>query len=204
MRSVPINLPKQPKPILGKLEKRSAKKRALGTVDPRRLAEEKTPSHGFTKVCIKCDSVYYDKKWYTKEELARHLEKREELKGKKFENWFREELKKAKRVICEADKQRKDWSEGVVILDGLNSKIKREVLNLVKNIDREGRKNDMEDKIVAMEDLGERVVIYTSENQLAHRIGKQVASAFKGGKLEYKFSNREEAARIYWQAPEMK
>lgn len=191
-------------PILGKLAKRSAKGIILGTVDPRRLAEEKTPSRGFTKICPKCNSVYYDKKWYAPEELARHLARRRELKDKNFEKWFRAELKRAKKVICEADKQRKDWSEGVVILDGLNPKIKRDVLNLVKNIDREGRKNDVEDKIVAMEDHGDQLVIYTSENQLAHRIGKQVNQAFKLGKLEIKFSDREEATRVYWSAPELK
>jgi NMD protein affecting ribosome stability and mRNA decay len=202
MRSLPAKLSKQPKNNLGKRKKGIVQEKAISAVDPRRMNADTTPSRGFIKICTKCGAVFYDKKWYAKEELAGHLAKRKELKGGNFERWFKEALKEAKRVVCEADKQHKDFSEGVVILENLNPKIKQEVLNLVKNINQEGRKNDVEDKIVAIEDHGNKITIYTSENQLAHRIGKQVASAFKGGKLTIKFSDQEDATRVYWQAPE--
>lgn len=204
MRSVPIKLPKQPKLNLGRLAKKSSKKRLLATVDPRRLVEEKTPSRELTKICPKCGSIYYDKKWYAQEELARHLARRQELRGQSFERWFKDQLKKARSILCEADRQNKNWAEGVVVLEGLNGRIRFDVLNLIKNIDREGRKSDVEDRVIALEDHGERVVVYTSENQLAHRIGKQVASAFKGGKLEIKFSDRDDATRVHWTAPKLK
>lgn len=204
MRSSFTKLPEQPKNDSSSRKKKISRGKASNTVDPRRLNAETTPSRGFTKICIKCDAVFYDKKWYAKEELAKHLKnKKEVLKVGTFDRWFKEALKSAKKTICEADKQGKNFSEGVVVLDNLNSKIKKEVLNLIKNINQEGRKNDIEDRIVAMEEHGNQITIYTSENQLAHRIGKQVASAFKGGKLKIKFSDREDATRVYWQAPEV-
>jgi hypothetical protein len=205
MRSLPAKLSKQSKNNLGKRKTGTKKEKSISSVDPRRMNAETTPSRGFIQICTKCEAVFYDKKWYAKEDLAKHLKNKKEVSNVgTFDRWFKEALKSAKKTICEADKQHKDFSEGVVVLENLNSKIKQEVLNLVKNINQEGRKNDIEDRIVAMEDHGNQIIIYTSENQLAHRIGKQVASAFKGGKLEIKFSDREDATRVYWQAPDLK
>jgi len=182
--------------------KRSLKSRRQATVDPRRLSDIKSLKSGGMRICPKCGSIYYDKKWYAPEELARHLAKRAELKEVNFAKWLTKAKQVARETLCAADRQGKDNSEGVVILKGLRPGLKEQVMRLVKNIDREGRKNDVEDKILSIEDHGEEVTIYTSENQLAHRMGNQIASAFKKGKLQIKFSDREDATRVYWQAPE--
>lgn len=192
--------------ILGKLTRRKDKLAKLKTREPRRVQGTTWPRGIKAKkgvaICPACNEIFYDKKWWGTEELRRHLLQRAELKNKSFISWLKSVS--SYQLRCPEDRQRRDqWFEGIVTLQGITPSIKREVLNLVKNVGQyAGRhRKDVESEILKIEDQGETIIIYASENQLAMRIGKQVARAHKGGKLDIRFSHQDDAVRVYWQAP---
>lgn len=148
--------------------------------------------------CSRCDAIYFDEHWHT-------------IPG--FWQAYKKMLPKKKIIeeVCYECKwikdghldRKNDWAgkegwEGEVILDNLIPKDKDEILNLVRNIGKRALKRDPQDKIIRIKDEGKRVIITTTENQLAVSIGKQVARAFKGGNLEIKWSHEDEPARVRW------
>lgn len=93
--------------------------------------------------------------------------------------------------------------EGELILENLISDDKKEILNLVRNVGKRAFLRDPEDQIIKIDDRGEKVIITTTENQLAVSIGKQVASAFKGGHMEIIWSAEDAPARVRWARKEV-
>ena len=134
-------------------------------------------------VCPECNSAYFDKSW--------HHSLREEKP---------EHLQKEKRVIfklCPADEmKKKKMYEGEVTIVLGDLKIKQDVLNSIKNSDGLARQRDTLDRVLWTEDKGNTIKVFTSENQLAVKIGKKLSSAHPGGKLEIKHSKDEDVSRV--------
>ncbi len=138
-------------------------------------------------VCKKCGAVYMKKHWYANARLS----------------LFLREQKNIKYAVCNECSLKPLSERGAYLYEGeiklLNlGNDKNEVLNLVKNVGARAVKRDPEDQILKIEDKGDALRVITSENQLAVSIGKQVASAFKGGVLKIQFSHQEEVARVIW------
>jgi hypothetical protein len=72
---------------------------------------------------------------------------------------------------------------------------------LARNVANRAGRRDPEDRIIKIVDAGESVVIYTTENQLAVSIGKQIHSARKGGTLVITWSHQDKPVRVRWTAP---
>lgn len=148
--------------------------------------------------CERCGAVYFDEHWHTIpgfwEAYRRLLPKPKVI----------EELCTECKWVKAGHADRKwDWAgkvdyEGEVILDNLIPADKGEILNLVRNVGKRAIKRDPEDQIIRIKDEGKRVIITTTENQLAVSLGKQVARAFKGGNLEIKWSHEDEPVRVKW------
>lgn len=75
---------------------------------------------------------------------------------------------------------------------------KEEILHLVRNVGKRANERDPEDRIVRIREQGGRIVVLTTENQLAVSIGKQVHRARKGGTLEIVWSKTDKPARVHW------
>jgi NMD protein affecting ribosome stability and mRNA decay len=140
--------------------------------------------------CSRCGAVYLDNHWHTIPDFAkiyaRSLPKKEITKELCAEcNWIK------------GGKDKTGW-EGELILENLVPEEKNEILNLVRNVGKRAFLRDPEDQIIKIEDMGSKVRITTTENQLAASIGKQVSWAFKGGKLEIKWSDEDAPARVKW------
>ena len=150
------------------------------------------------RICSRCQAVYFDEHWHT-------------IPG--FWEIYKKTLPKQKIIeeLCVECKwvksghadRKADWAgkvgyEGEVILENLISEDKNEILNLVRNVGKRAIKRDPEDQIIRIKDEGRRVIITTTENQLAVSIGKQVARAFKGGNLEINWSHEDAPARVKW------
>ncbi|NQU83803.1 MAG: hypothetical protein HQ536_03770 [Parcubacteria group bacterium] len=146
--------------------------------------EKETKGRRGVILCSECDAVYYDKHWHTNKKYAAVLRGQ---KGVKAEP-------------CPECKNVKSSSfEGEVALKNLPlSEKKTEILNLVRNVGKRATKRDPEDRIIKIEDKGNTVRILTTENQLAVSIGKQLDSAFKGGSLKIKWSEKNALARVIW------
>lgn len=138
-------------------------------------------------LCSDCGSVYFDKSWHNRleEEKVAHF-------------------KPGKRVnfeLCPACKMKKDKifeGEIIIKLKSKNEKVKSDVLNTIKNSDKQGQELDPMDRILWMENRQDGLRIFTSENQLAVRIGKKLKSSFGGSKLEIKHTG-EDIIRVYWE-----
>ena len=137
--------------------------------------------------CSDCGVVYFDKSWHhgLLEEKQEHLKENRQFKF----------------TLCPACKMAKDKifeGEVVVKLKSKNEKVKSDVLNTIKNSDEQARERDPMDRILWAEDKGDEVRFFTSENQLAVRIGKKLESSFLGSKLEIKHTG-EDMIRVYWE-----
>src|SRR3989338_7954072 len=124
-------------------------------------------------ICNGCDSVFFDKAWHHRleEEKSAHLKTDRKIK---FE-------------LCPACKMERDkLFEGELVINIKNKElsIKNNVLNTVKNSDKQARERDPMDRILRIEERADGIHIFTSENQLAVRIGKKLKSSFPKSNLE--------------------
>jgi hypothetical protein len=140
--------------------------------------------------CSRCGAVYLDNHWHTVPDFAKIYAK----------SLLKKEIIKELCAECKwivGGKNKTGW-EGELILENLVPEEKSEILNLTKNVGARATLRDPEDQIIKIEDFGKKMRITTTENQLAVSIGKQIASAFKGGKLEIIWSDEDAPARVRW------
>lgn len=144
------------------------------------------------RLCVRCDAVQYDGHWHTAPKLAAQL--RAGKRGKKDKDALCDECRYAAHGPAGAP-----LFEGELTLDGLAlPEEKAAVLALVRSFGKKAAKRDPEDRIVSIDDRGDRVVVRMSENQMAAGMGKAIDSAFKGGKLRIVWSKDDLPARVYW------
>src|SRR3989338_7530229 len=135
--------------------------------------------------CPQCDAVYYYKSWH--HNLLNY-------KGVSTDKGFVFKL-------CPADQMKKDgFFEGEVVVENFPKQEGEEILNLIKNIGEKAYGRDVLDRIFNTEILDSKIVVTTSENQLAKQIGKSINKAKKGSKLDESFSEEDVIRmRVYWQ-----
>jgi hypothetical protein len=147
------------------------------------------------RLCSRCEAVWYGGHWHTAPNLAAAIKAKRKL-AKPSKDVFCEECRY---VVHGPADQSAALFEGELTLDGLIDKAeKAQILAAVRNAAKRAQKRDPEDRIVAIDDRGERVVVTTTENQLAVSLGKAVESAFKGGKLRIVWSSDDLPARVHW------
>ena len=135
--------------------------------------------------CSDCGVVYFDKSWHHDffEEKLKHLKGNEQFKF----------------TFCPACKMKKDRifeGELTIKLKTYNLKLKTDILNTINNSDKQARERDSMDRILWTEEREDGTHVFTSENQLAVKIGKNLKSSFPGSKLEIKHSG-EDVIRVY-------
>src|SRR3989344_5773319 len=137
-------------------------------------------------LCSGCGSVYFDKSWHHRLEDDKESHLKEDRRAK-FE-------------LCPACKMKRDKvfeGELVVKLKAESLKHKADILNTIKNSDDQARERDPMDRVLWSEEREDSIHIFTSENQLAVRIGKKLESSFPSSKLEMRHSG-EDIVRVYW------
>ncbi len=149
------------------------------------------------QLCTRCEAVWYDGHWHTAPALAATLraKKKAAVKGSK------------KPLLCNecriavngpADPKQARF-EGQLTLEGLtDDKEKAEILATARNFGKKQTKRDPEDRVIAIDDRGARVVITTTENQTAVGMGKAIAASHKGGDLVISWSKTDLPARVRW------
>lgn len=162
-----------------------------GNTAPRRLHSKKEEQEfGLAdkefELCPDCNSIFFDKAWHHLfEEDAKHTKEEKKIRFK----------------TCPACQMKKDKifeGELIIKLESDNTQLKAEVLNIIENSDRQAREKDPMDRILWTEKQDDSLHIFTSENQLAVKIGKKLESSLKGGALEIKHSHEEDVTRVRW------
>ena len=166
-----------------------------GLIAPRRPYSKKGKQElGLAKkeyaICPDCNSVYFDKAWHHMlEEDAKHLKDA----GIKF--------KKLRFKVCPACQMKKDKTfEGELVIDlsGIAPHNGEEIMKIIENSDKQARDKDPMDRILWIEKEAKEIRIFTSENQLAVRMGKKLKSAIKNSTLKIAHSHEEDAMRVFW------
>lgn len=147
-------------------------------------------------ICPECQSVYYGKSWH---HSLKDYEQLSEDKNIDFE-------------LCPACEMEKNKQfEGFVEFKNVPPAVKEDLLRTIHNIEGRAFSRDPMDRVLKIEetrtdaeagrtdaDQGTTIEVYTSENQLAISIAKEVVSAFKGvfKDQDIKFSHTEDTVRI--------
>ncbi len=137
--------------------------------------------------CEGCSAIWYDKHWHSPL-VVEHMKLATQAVGLCDE--CHRAGQNAKGAVSYA---------GEITLDGeFAPKEKEEILALVRNIGKRAMKRDPEDRVVRIAEAGGAIKIFTSDNQLAVAIGKQIHDARKGGELRITWSRTDLPVRVHW------
>lgn len=136
--------------------------------------------------CIECGAIYSNKRWVARP-YANDSNKRS--------HW-----KPLKSTTCPACKQIK---EGIVggyfILTGKFLNEHREEINgLITNEERETYRDNPLSRVMARRDEEDRLIVETTTEHLAQRLGHAVKKAYDG-EVDYDFSHENKVLRVHWE-----
>jgi NMD protein affecting ribosome stability and mRNA decay len=128
-------------------------------------------------VCSECNALFVEGRW----------------------SW-KETKKTAKKVVCPACKRIADnFPAGYVTMKGAFFLEKRkEILSLVRNVEKQEKSEHPLERIIAITDEKDHVLISTTGTHLARRIGEALSRSYKGD-YSCKYSDGEEIVRVSWQ-----
>jgi len=150
---------------------------------PKSVKEESEAGPGRKEFvfCSGCGIVYYHKFWHHALEDWKHLSGRKRIKF----------------VLCPACLMIKDKKfEGELAVSGIGSrKLKEEIRNVLTNSGELAFRRDPLDRIIEIKEGKNQLVVRTTENQMAARLGKKIKLTF-GGKMTVSHSREEDVMRI--------
>ncbi|KPJ85494.1 hypothetical protein AMJ57_02835 [Parcubacteria bacterium SG8_24] len=142
-------------------------------------------------VCGGCGALYYDKHWHSRGVFGTRPSMSGLTKGK---------CDQCRSRLVSAPDRIVNFG-GQVIVEGLRTAEDRsEISALVRNVGKRAVRRDPNDRIIRIVRRGERLTVFTTENQLAVSIGKQIDRARKGGKLVITWSSTDKPVRVRWTA----
>jgi hypothetical protein len=88
--------------------------------------------------------------------------------------------------------------QGIVTLRGdYWPEHREEILNLVRNEESRALGSNPLERIIDIREEGDELIIETTNEKLAQRIGRHIDKAHKG-QIEYRWSNDNHLVRVYW------
>ncbi len=136
-------------------------------------------------VCGSCRAVYMNKRWYVGGVTAKAVEK---------------EVKTVM-VVCPAClKIRDNFPGGIVTLKGdYVLAHKQDVINLIKNEEERARGFNPLERVMSIKENGHgSLVVNTTNEKLAQRLGRAVKKAFHG-EVTYRWSHDNKLLRVDWE-----
>jgi NMD protein affecting ribosome stability and mRNA decay len=136
-------------------------------------------------VCEECYAVYRNKRWYADPALYEKMKKNPETLD----------------VVCPAClKIHDNFPGGIVTLrGGYLEEHKQEVMNLIRNEEDRARGfNPLERVMSIQEKEAGKLVVSTTNEKLAQRIGKAIKKAFHGA-VSYNWSHDNKLVRVNWE-----
>ncbi len=130
-------------------------------------------------LCPECGAVYHNGRW----------------------TWAEEPPQDAEKVVCSACHRAKDnYPAGEVTLTGdLLQQNKEEIIRLVRNLETTENSEHPLNRIIAIRDIDDSVLITTTDVHLPRRIGKAIQKAFHG-KLDIHFDKAGYFTSITWES----
>ncbi len=144
-------------------------------------------------LCPSCGAVYYEKHWRSAAALPAGF-KTAGLPSKLCEECRAGAVVGGGKAV--------GWAGELLVTGVTDPELRAEIMGLIKNVGDRAARRDPEERIIDLLAFPSEIRVYTTENQLAVSIGKQLDRAHKGGKLEIKWSAGDKVARVRWQAGE--
>jgi hypothetical protein len=136
-------------------------------------------------LCGSCHSVYRNKRWYVDADLYEALRKDAGTAD----------------VVCPAClKIRDNFPGGIVTLKGSYIVTHRQgLLSLIRNEEERARAVNPLERVMSVRDDGfGRLIITTTNEKLAQRLGRSIGKAFHG-KVSYNWSHDNKLLRVDWE-----
>jgi NMD protein affecting ribosome stability and mRNA decay len=135
-------------------------------------------------VCSRCGAIYLHQHWSFDEAKRAQLEQSTAVHE----------------VICPGCKKIADgYPEGIVTLRGdYWPQHEDEIMNLIRNEEQRAMGVNPLERIIDIRREGEELVVETTNEKLAQRIGHRIDKAHNGH-VEYKWSGNNHLLRVYWQ-----
>ncbi len=147
---------------------------------------------GVVARCSNCGAIYHDKHWQSASLVPAYVLKEVSASALCDEC--------AKPVGIDGEKV--TGYGGEVMLEVHDPQDKIEIAGLVRNVGKRAMARNPEHRIIRMKEYDGRIMIYTTENQLAVAIGKEVDSARKGGRLSIDWADGDKYVHVRWTVPE--
>ncbi len=135
-------------------------------------------------ICTSCRALYQNKRWFFDEKLAGQMEG----------------TAKVQQVVCPTCRKIKDaYAEGYLTLSGdFFAERKPEIITLLKNEAARVSTRSVMDRVIKMTEEGkDRLVVETTTEKLAQRLGRAVYRAYKG-ELNFSWAEPNRFVRVYW------
>ena len=139
---------------------------------------------GETGVCPRCHALFRRRHWFFDEDLYLDVKDRPEVH----------------RLTCPACRKIKEgYFEGEVSLlhSPFLSVHKKEIQNLIHNEEERAKGLNPLERIVAVTENQGKMVVTTTNEKLAQRIGRELEKAYQG-KTEYHWSEDDKCLRVKW------
>jgi hypothetical protein len=136
-------------------------------------------------VCERCHAVYSNKRW--------------SIEPERYDMLMQDPA--VTLLVCPAcHKIQDDIPGGIVTLKGdYVLPHKQELLNLVKNEEKQARGDNPLERVMSVKENGKgSLVITTTNERLAQRLGRAIKKAFHG-EVAYHFSHDNKLARVDWE-----
>ena len=150
-----------------------------------RVEDSYLPEEGHeASICTGCRALYQNKRWFFDEKQAQRL------RG----------TAKVREVICPTCRKIKDhYPEGFLTLSGsFFAERKQEIVTLLNNEAARVASRNVLDRVMKMTEEGkDRLVVETTTEKLAQRLGRAVYRAYKG-ELDFRWSEMNRFVRVYW------
>ncbi|MDD4358568.1 MAG: hypothetical protein PHY30_01995 [Candidatus Pacebacteria bacterium] len=133
--------------------------------------------------CTKCNSISWKGSWWHESDIKPKIKKD---KHKEF-------------GLCPACKMiENNEYEGEIVIENVYPNIRTDLINSIKNEGEDGFKKDPEDRVISIEkdDHNSKINVFTTENQLALKIGRKIKKSFNGT-MKVIYSKKESVARIH-------
>lgn len=154
-------------------------KKKTATVDPY-IPKAGRP----VSVCRSCKAVYMNKRWYADDGILKNAAGKDNILY----------------TTCPAcQKINERFPGGVLTLKGVMDMPNRDdLMNLIKNEEEKARGLNPLERIMSVEENGSgNIVISTTNEKLAQRLGRAVKKAFHG-EITYKWSHDNKLVRVDW------
>ncbi|WP_456432282.1 BCAM0308 family protein [Thermosulfuriphilus sp.] len=134
-------------------------------------------------LCPRCHAVFRDKRWFFDED---------------FYNEFKES-DLVPQILCPGCRKSLDrYAMGYVTLaGGFFEKHKEEIMKVIMNEYKRAREKNPLMQIISVTEEDGKIIIETTSERLAQRLGRAVYKAYKGD-LEFRWAHQDKFVRVYW------